>query len=211
MFRAVLFDLDGTLIDSTDAIVGSTQFTFEAMGRLAPTREEILSGIGEPLQASLTRLGMAEVDEAIQIYGARYAEVANGLTTLLPGVAETLDALDAAGVAQVVVTSKRRHAAEALLDHLGVMRHFRFVVGPEDVRAPKPDPEGILLALQRLGHTTAEAAMVGDMYFDVEAGNRAGVTSIAVATGYETSAALAGYGPAHLFEDMDAVRRHLLA
>jgi phosphoglycolate phosphatase len=210
MIRAVLFDLDGTLIDSTDAIVGSTQYTFEVMGQPVPTRAQILAGIGHPLPQSLAQLGMPDVAAAIPVYRDRYAEMANANTTLLPGVRETVEAFAAAGLHQAVVTSKRREAALPLLEYLCIGAHFALCIGPEEVRNAKPDPEGVLLAMETFAVAPEETVFVGDMYFDVEAAHRAGVACLAVATGYETRASLEALKPAAVYDHMDGVRAYVL-
>lgn len=211
MIRAVLFDLDGTLIDSTDAIVGSTQHTFEAMGRPVPTRAQILAGIGHPLPVSLAQLGMPDIPAATVIYRDHYAAIANDLTTLLPGVRETVEAFAEAGLQMAVVTSKRYEAAMPLLEYLRIGTHFALCIGPEQVKRAKPDPEGVLLAMQTFGVRPDETVFVGDMYFDVEAAHRAGVACLAVSTGYESRASLEALHPAAVFDHMLGVRGYVLA
>ncbi len=96
---------------------------------------------------------------------------------MFPGVTTLLERLSRRRLAMAVVSSRRRAALEKGLVDTGLRRHFRLVVGLEDVERPKPSPEGLLLALRRLGVAPSGAVFIGDTELDVEAGQRAGVTT----------------------------------
>ncbi|MBI2423977.1 MAG: HAD-IA family hydrolase [Candidatus Hydrogenedentes bacterium] len=195
MIRGVLFDLDGTLIDSTGAIVTSLYHTFDTLGLPRPDRKTIVDSIGFPLAVQLGMLTSHDAGECTRIYRAHYMATANGSTTLLPGTRELLAALACAGMKIGFATSKKRSAAEMLLEHLGVLHYFEVRLGPDDVIHAKPHPEVVEKAVALMGLRLDEVLFVGDMYFDVEAGKAAGVRTIAVATGYNTRAELEALQP----------------
>ncbi len=211
MLKAVLFDLDGTLIDSTDAIVASFWHMFDAIGEARPPREAILRGIGHPLHEELPLLTSHDPEECARIYRAHYNAHAPASTVLLPHAREALDTLDAAGMALGFGTSKSRPSAEMLLRGLGVLDRFSVRIGPEDVQHPKPHPECVLKALDAFPAAADEMVFVGDMHFDVEAAHAAGVRCVCVTTGYETREELEALKPDAVFDGLDEVARHLLA
>lgn len=210
MIRAVLFDLDGTVIDSTDAIVQSHFHTFDTLGLPRPTRDFIISTIGFPMEVQVPMMTDHDPEEFIRIYRAWYEAHSAPMTVMLPGVEETFADLHARGVRLGFVTSKKRAAAEMLLEHLGTLHYMDARIGPMDVTHHKPHPEPVEKAMAQLGVGPEETAFIGDMHFDVLAGQAAGVLTIAVTTGYETRAELEALNPAAVYDTMLEVRDHLL-
>lgn len=214
MIRAVAFDLDGTLIDSTDAIVQSVLHTFDVLGgprRDGPSREAIVRTIGHPLEKQFSLLTAHDPHVCARIYRERYREICRAMTTLIPGAKETLDALAQAGLAMGFVTSKRRQFAEMILEHLGVLDFFGVRIGPDDVARPKPQPDPILRALDLFGVPADAMRYVGDMDFDVLACRAAGVRCVAVTTGYAARAELEALQPEIVLDSLREVAAYLLA
>lgn len=183
--RAVLFDLDGTLLDSIDLILDSYAHTFAQFDLAAPTREAMLADIGVPLWVVFERLGAdrERVHEMIAAYrdfnllhhDARVAE--------FPGVADMLQRVRARGCLTALVTSKNRHGALRGLRAMGLFDAIDVVVGADDVARPKPDSEPVTFALTRLGVRPAEAVFVGDSVHDIASGRAACVRTVAAAWG----------------------------
>ncbi|MBI2434020.1 MAG: HAD-IA family hydrolase [Candidatus Hydrogenedentes bacterium] len=211
MLRAVIFDLDGTLIDSTEAIVASMFHMFDVMERTRPLRQAIIDSIGHPLEVQLTYLTDCPPAHCIPIYRRHYAEHSAAQTFLLPGARETLEALQAAGLRLAFATSKSRISAEMLLEHLGVLHFFEARIGPEEVQHTKPHPEAVLRALEALEVGPNEAIFVGDMHFDVLAGAAAGVRTLALTTGYATRRELEALQPEAVFDSLLEVRDYVMA
>ena len=182
--RAVILDLDGTLIDSTDAIVASMTHAFMADGATAPTREAIIATISLPLEQQLAALDPHRVEERVALYRTHYAQTANATTTLLPGALDVLTFCRDIGLGLGFATSKRRTAAEALLGHLNVLDYFGSRVGPEDVENPKPAADPLLLAADQLSVSPSECIYVGDSPLDAAAARAAGMPCLLVSTGY---------------------------
>jgi HAD superfamily hydrolase (TIGR01509 family) len=213
MIRAVLFDLDGTLIDSTDAIVDSYFHTFDTVGVARPERQFIIDTIGHPLRKQFGMMTDHDVEECIRVYRAHYTAHACEKTSLLPGAAECLAAFQNRKLRQGFATSKKREAAEMLLAHLNVLEYMEVRVGPGDVSQPKPHPESLEKAMAELGVGPEETVFIGDMHFDILAGQAAGVTTYAVATGYASRSSLEALQPDGVFDTLlgaqDAVLKRL--
>ncbi len=118
--KAVVFDLDGTLIDSTDAIVDSFLHTFAVLGEPAPSRDAIIQSISAPLEEQFRSVGAVCAAEAPAIYREHYNREAPAKTVLLPSVKDSLIRLSEAGIRLAIATSRRRTSAEPLLEHLGI-------------------------------------------------------------------------------------------
>jgi pyrophosphatase PpaX len=182
--RAVLFDLDGTLIDSIPLIVSSMRHAFEGHPR-APSVAEWTALVGTPLDGMIRRWALDEEDVAR--LKARYKEHQwahhDAMVRAFPGVPEMLVALGARGARMALVTSKLEPSARRSLEHLGLARHFEAVVGLESTERHKPEPDPVRHALARLGARPGEAAFVGDSPHDVLSGNAAGVATVATLWG----------------------------
>ena len=201
---AILFDLDGTLIDSIALIVNSALYAFEKCGHPAPAAEEWLADLGLPLRTMFGRFITDEAKLADLVAGYREYQLENHDRLVRPyaEVASTLTALHDRGYALAVVTSKVELLAHRGLAHVGLDRFFDVVVGLESCTRHKPDPEPVRVALGRLGVEPQAAAFVGDSPHDMAAGRAAGVTTIAALWGPFSRAQLAQSEPDYYIERM---------
>lgn len=182
---AVLFDLDGTLIDSLELILNSARYAFEKLDRVAPPDEEWLAGVGIPLFTMFERYARDTTDRDRLILAYREYQLANHdrLVRCYDGIADTVRELHHRGHELGIVTSKSDALAMRGLSHVGIARYMDTIVGCDSSSRHKPDPEPVRIALQRLGRAPEEAVFVGDSVFDMMAGNAAGVRTIAVLWG----------------------------
>jgi pyrophosphatase PpaX len=185
MRPALLFDLDGTLVDSIELILSSARFAFVGFDGHAPSDEEWRAGIGRPLQAVLREYAPDEA-EAERLLG-RYREyqLANHdrLMHAYDGIVAALQGFAAAGHPLAVVTSKADWLARRALELVGVNDLFSVLIGCDSTLKHKPDPEPVELALARLGVPAWEALFVGDSPHDVESGRAARVYTVGVTWG----------------------------
>jgi pyrophosphatase PpaX len=204
---AVLFDLDGTLIDSIELILNSARHAFAARQRECPPDSEWLNGVGIPLATAFRRYARDESEVAAFIDAYRDYQLANHdrLVRCYDAVAETLAELDRHGHPMAVVTSKSDALAMRGLATSGILRFMEAIVGCDSCSRHKPDPEPVRLALERLGYEPAEAVFVGDSVYDMEAGNAAGVTTIAALWGPFDRAQLESSRPTYYLESISGL------
>lgn len=182
----ILFDLDGTLIDSTEAILESFHHSFKVHGRPSPDDESITALIGYPLDVMYRELGIEEemVWTFVDTYKAHYREISKQKTVLLACARDAI--AEAAKIARLgVVTTKTGKYSRELLEHFGVMHHFEVLIGREDVEHPKPHPEPIHKAIEAMECHGDECWMIGDTRLDVEAAKNASIKCVAVSSGYD--------------------------
>ena len=183
--RAVLFDLDGTLLDSVPLIVKVTRETLESMG-IHFDDSTIRHSVGLPLRVQAHRFARDREQEFIDIYRGIYRERLGDEARLFPGTLETLSTLRSNGFLTGVVTSKSARGTRKVLEFGGLSGVFECVITADDVAHPKPHPEPLVRAIEQLAVTSDESLYVGDSAFDVEMARRAGVRMIAVSWGART-------------------------
>ena len=183
-FRTVLFDLDGTLVDSGAIILASFRHATSTVLRREIADHELMAAVGGPgLREQMEALDPERAEELIEVYSAHNAGLHDGLEPC-SGVLDALASLHAEGRQLGVVTAKRRATLELAFEVLPDLRRFFGVtVAAEDTARHKPNPEPLLLALAELGADGDGAAYVGDSPFDLQAAKAAGIGSIAVTWG----------------------------
>lgn len=190
--RAVLFDFDGTLADSTELIMRSYRHTMTTHLGACPPDDEWLAGFGMTLEAQIDRFACdtAEAEAMLRTYRDYQRAHHDNLLRPFPGAVEAVAELERRGVRLAIVTSKHRRGTLAGMALCGLVRHFDVIVTPEDVTHPKPHPEPVLHALARLGVSPEEAWFVGDSPHDVAAGRAAGTRTAGALWGPFPRAAL---------------------
>jgi phosphoglycolate phosphatase len=184
----ILFDLDGTLIDSTEAILESFYHSLQTHGTGVGVNDTMItSQIGHTLETMFAGVGVesGRVNSHVATYKLYYREIARQKTLLLPGALEAVR--EASSFARLgIVTTKTGLYSRELMEHFGIMGYFEVLVGREHVENPKPHPEPILKALEGMGNSVGSVAwMIGDTRIDVEASRRAGIQCVAVTSGYD--------------------------
>jgi len=193
--RGLVFDLDGTLVDSYEAITASLNYARSEFDLPALSLSTVRERVGRGLESLVAELvGPRYVERAVPAFRRRYAEVFDGMTRALPGVVTTLERLHHAGYPMVVATNKPARFAEPILRGLGMLPFLRGVLGPDVSGVTKPDPGMLRQAFRLLDVPAAGAAYVGDMVLDVESAARAEVPVILVAGGSSSSAELRATG-----------------
>jgi len=182
----ILFDLDGTLIDSTEAILESFHNSFDVYKQPHPSDEAIKSLIGHPLDIMYRELGIEEelVWDFVATYKEHYRKIHTSKTVLLDYAVDAIR--EAQQFARLgVVTTKTGKYSRELLVHFGVMDAFEVLIGREDVEHPKPHSEPIDKALSIMKSNKEQAWMIGDTRLDIASADNAGIKSVAVLSGYD--------------------------
>ena len=189
-FDAIVFDLDGTLIDSVPDVQGAVNRMLADDGRppitLAQAHDFVGNGARPLVERALAATGTVpdDIDGHIARYIDFYKRHPADETTIYPGVVRVLDAFAEAGVTMGVCTNKPFEMTGLVLEALGLEGYFRGVAGGDNVPHRKPDGRHVTLTLELMGAGAASAAMVGDSETDVAAGKDAGLPVIAVTYGY---------------------------
>lgn len=206
---SVLFDLDGTLLDSIRLILDSYHHTLAVHGLPPRSDAEWLAGIGTPLTVQFG--DWADEPATLQALVATYREYNlthhDARITAYPGVVEMVQALHRRQVRLGVVTSKNAAGARRGLQQIGLEEVMEVVIGADDVQRPKPDPEPVRLALDRLGVDADAAVFVGDSLHDMHAGRAAGVRTAAVLWGPFDRQHLAPAAPDYWLERPEELMR----
>lgn len=181
MITTIFFDFDGTLIDTNDVIIESWQHTYmHYLGKTMPV-ERITSCFGEPLLITMEReFPGVDPKESAEEYRAYQRENADRLVKIIPGIRDLLEALKNAGYRIAIVTSRTRVSANYYLDMFGIKDYFEDMVTCDDTDIHKPNPEPLLLAMEKMHVNKEESIMVGDGPFDIKCANNAGVKSVLV-------------------------------
>jgi pyrophosphatase PpaX len=194
-FRAVVFDLDGTIVDSVELIVVSFQHAIrEVLGREAG-REEAIANVGRPLKEQMIMLSPEHADELVATYREFNHREHDRMLTLYDGILNLLHTPQIRGVKLGLVTSKSRYTTQMAFDLTGIESYFDAAVCADESPRNKPSPDPIMLCLEQLGVSPGDAVYVGDSPADIQAAKAAGVDSIAVTWGVFPEEALAAEKP----------------
>nr|WP_061242600.1 phosphoglycolate phosphatase [Pseudomonas composti] len=191
--RLVMFDLDGTLIDSVPDLAEAVDRMLVELGRTPAGVEKVRDWVGNGARVLVRRalaggldhaaVGEAETEQALTRFLDIYADC-HSLTALYPGVHELLEALSTAAVELAVVTNKPERFVAPLLEQVGLGGYFRWIIGGDTLPQQKPDPAALLQVMHLAGVEAGQSLFVGDSRNDVLAAHAAGVPCVAVSYGY---------------------------
>ena len=202
----ILFDLDGTLIDSTEAILESFHNSFKVHNFKAPKDEEIKALIGYPLDEMYGSLGVDKEDvwDYVDTYKEYYRVISTQKTELLPNAKDAVE--KASKIATLaIVTTKTGKYSQVLMEYFGLMQYFDVLIGREHVQNPKPHAEPILNALKELNSQDTDIWMIGDTKLDLVSARNAGVKSIGVLSGYDDLKTLEQFSDIVFSDALEAV------
>lgn len=181
MIDTVLFDFDGTIMDTNDVIIQSWQTTFRQLKGREEDVNVILKTFGEPLVRTMQNFFPDHpLEEALEIYRGYQRDNFLKDIRLFPGIPELLDELMQRQVRLALVTSRLKHTTDQALDAFDLRKYFSCVVTADDVTKHKPDPQCIEIALRHLGSDPKTSIMVGDSPFDIQCARNAGVMPVLV-------------------------------
>ena len=214
MIQAILCDFDFTLADSSSGVVACVNEALAGLGLPLASAEHIHATIGLSMPHTLYALtgitDAAVVTDFSRRFVAYADQVMHDLTRLYPWAAETVQALRASGHRLGIVSSKYRYRIERILAENHLAFEFEVIIGGEDVSQHKPDPAGLLLALQRFHLPTTDVLYVGDHPVDAEAASRAGMPFMAVLTGTSDVPSFAPYPVKNFLADVSRLPSTLL-
>ena len=197
-YSAILFDLDGTIVDSAPGITATLASTFETMGLPIPTPSELVAYVGPPILDSFRdRAGFTpeQAQRALEIYRPQYLETGVYNATVYDGLPEVLRAIHSAGIPLSLATSKPELPATLILEHFGLASQFDIITGAsaDEVRSAKADVVAeALVRLAAFGADLSNAVIVGDREHDVHGAAAHGIPTIFVEWGYGSPAEQVG-------------------
>lgn len=210
METIILFDLDGTVIDSTDAIVSTFHYSFEKIGDGKKVTDDAIKAlIGYPLDIMYAKLGVEKerVWDYVDIYKERYKTISIAQTTLLENAKESIQL--ARSFARLgIVTTKTTAYTIPLLENMEIFHYFETIVGRQEVTNPKPHPEPILKAMELMNINSLDynIYMIGDTKLDLIAARDANIKGIGVLCGYGAKSELMCYTNAIFNDTFEAVK-----
>lgn len=183
----ILFDLDGTLLDSTEAILEGFEVAFKENSERVRSEEEVKALVGYPLEIMFQKMGVenSKIESCVKSYKLHYRTISRPKTTLLENAKEAIELANEFATLGVVTTKTGRYSIE-LLEHMDIMKYFKCLIGRENVENPKPHPEPILKAMNLLNSNADKTFMIGDTSLDILSAKDANITPIAVECGYES-------------------------
>ena len=209
--RLVMFDLDGTLVDSVPDLATAVDRMLAELGRPPAGLERVRQWVGNGARVLVRRalaggldhsaVGEAETEQALARFLDIYADC-HELITLYPGVHELLEALSTAAVELAVVTNKPERFVAPLLEQVGLGGYFRWIIGGDTLPQQKPDPAALLQVMRLAGVSQAQSLFVGDSRTDVLAARAAGVPCVAVSYGYNHGRPVAEEEPQLVVDSM---------
>jgi pyrophosphatase PpaX len=211
-FQSILFDLDGTLIDSIELILASYRHTLEQHGRPQVPDAVWLEGVGTPLRVQLGRFAESAEDLVALVATYREYNLSNHdrMIRPFPGIAELVRDIRARGYSLGVVTSKNREGTLRGLRLAGIADYFDVLVCADDVQNPKPHPEPVAMAVRALRASPSATLFLGDSIHDLHSGRGASVQTGAVLWGPFSRPELEPAAPDFWFEQPDELRKLLL-
>jgi phosphoglycolate phosphatase len=192
MIKLLIFDLDGTLVDTIRDITDAVNYAVRPFDAKSHTTEDVksmvgagianlISGLIHPQKNSKEKTQQSK-EEAIKRFISYYSEHLLDNTIPYPQVEDTLSKLT--GYRKAVISNKREHLSREVLEGVGISRYFDVILGSDSIPEKKPSPIPVYEVLKRLEFPKERAVMIGDSNFDIEAGKRAGVKTVAVTYGY---------------------------
>lgn len=210
-YQAVLFDCDGTVANTLEAIIESYQHTFKTVLGQQISAETAKSFMGMPLKETFEEAHPGKWQEMMTAYRSYNKELLKPKTKPYPGVDELLDALNQAKIKTGIVTSKRKDPAGLTLEYAGVGGKIQILCALEDTEIHKPNPEPLLKAAGLLGVEPNQCAYVGDAIFDIQAAQAAGMDALAVTWGAGVLTELQAQKPTQIFTTVTELKKYLLA
>jgi len=209
--RLVMFDLDGTLVDSVPDLAAAVDKALLGMGRAPAGLEQVRHWVGNGARVLVRRAlaggieheGVSEEDteRALALFMDAYAD-SHALTEVYPGVVDTLKWLKKQDVELALITNKPERFVAPLLDEMGLGKFFRWIVGGDTLPQQKPDPAALLFVMKAAGVAPGEALFVGDSRNDVLAAKAAGVRSVGLTYGYNHGRPIAEEQPSLVLDDL---------
>ena len=203
--HGLIFDLDGTLIDSSDGVVEAVNYSLTQMGEAPQSAQRIKAYIGYPLEHMYPDFTSAPVDELHRHFQVKAAETVVSSTTVLPGVTETLNKLRSRGIPMAIATTKIRRHVDGIIDKLGWHEIFCATVGGDEVEQVKPDPSAFILALKRMQGIPEEVLVVGDTINDILAAQAVPMKVAAVASPFGGRQKVIDSGPDFYIESLSEI------
>jgi pyrophosphatase PpaX len=200
--NTILFDLDGTLIDTNELIISTYLHTLEKYFPGQYGREDVLPFLGPTLHEVFGNMDPEKVEEMVLDYRTFNLANHDALVKEFEGVIETVETLKSKGYKLAIVTTKREDVALKGMRLMKLDPFFDVVVAYDHVKKVKPDPEPIMLALEQLNAKPEEAMMVGDNFHDILAGKNAGTKTVGVAWSIKGREYIAKYEPDYILETM---------
>lgn len=212
--RLLMFDLDGTLLDSLPDLAAAVDSLLLSLGRPPAGVARVRNWIGNGARVLVRRaladslehghIGEAETEQALQLFMQAYAHN-HRLTCVYPGVHDALAGLQAQGIAMAIITNKPERFVGPLLDDQGLGGYFRWIIGGDTLAQQKPDPAALLRVMHLAEVRPEEALFVGDSRNDVLAAKAAGVKCVALSYGYNHGRPISEEGPERVIDDLRAL------
>lgn len=181
MIDTIIFDFDGTVAGTNGMVINSWFHTYETLGVEKPSREEICRTFGEPLSISMEKaFPNVPVNESVDIYRVHMEKIFEDEIEPFPGTVELIKELKNRGFKVGIATSRVRNTTMIGLNKFGIVPYLDAIVTVEDTTKHKPDPEPVLISLDKLGAKAEEALMIGDSMFDIRCAHNAGVKAVLV-------------------------------
>lgn len=204
MIKGVLFDLDGTLLNTNDLIIKSFRETFKYYYKEREfTHQEIIDCIGPTLEQTAKKYYPENIEELISLYRHHYVLNHDELIEIYPGIIEMIQNLKSLGLKLAIVTSKKRDMTLKAMQHMDILDYFDVIISSDEVTQPKPHQEPIELAIKDLNLSKEEVLMVGDNSHDIECANNALVKSVAVGWALKGADYLRGFNPTYIINNAD--------